>query len=58
MLSEAVLDKIRQLPLQPGVYLWKNEQDELFTSGKLWPYGIACVRICDRMHVVRRKWRQ
>lgn len=34
MLSEAVLDKIRQLPLQPGVYLWKNEQGRIIYVGK------------------------
>lgn len=34
MLSEAVLDKVRNLTTQPGVYLWKNAQGRIIYVGK------------------------
>lgn len=34
MLSEAVVEKIHQLPLSPGVYLWKNAQGRIIYVGK------------------------
>lgn len=34
MLSEAVLEKVRNLTTQPGVYLWKNEQGRIIYVGK------------------------
>lgn len=33
-LSEAVLDKVRNLTTQPGVYLWKNDRGQIIYVGK------------------------
>lgn len=33
-LSEAVLDKVRNLTTQPGVYLWKNDKGQIIYVGK------------------------
>lgn len=33
-LSEAVLDKVRNLTIQPGVYLWKNDRGQIIYVGK------------------------
>ncbi|NJE35366.1 excinuclease ABC subunit UvrC [Megasphaera sp. SW808] len=33
-LSEAVLDKVRNLTIQPGVYLWKNDKGQIIYVGK------------------------
>lgn len=34
-LSEAVLDKVRNLTTQPGVYLWKNDRGQIIYVGKV-----------------------
>ena len=33
-LSETVLEKVRNLTTQPGVYLWKNGQGQIIYVGK------------------------
>ena len=32
--SEAVREKVRNLPTQPGVYLWKDEKGKIIYVGK------------------------
>lgn len=32
--SETVREKVRNLPTQPGVYLWKDEKGKIITSAK------------------------
>lgn len=34
MISEAVLEKVRNLTTQPGVYLWKNDKGRIIYVGK------------------------
>lgn len=40
--SEAVLDKVRNLTTQPGVYLWKDEKGRIIYVGK-------AVNLCNRV---------
>lgn len=42
-LSEAVLDKVRNLTIQPGVYLWKNDRGQIIYVGK-------AVNLRNRVH--------
>ena len=48
-------EKIRSLPTQPGVYLYKNAEGEVIYVGKANNFARGCGRTCWRLRRPTRK---